>query len=879
MNKIYIIIVFLLITSYSFSQTITGTVFDTKGNPLVLANVVFKEANNPESVKEFVSIRNGKYNIILKKNYEKILVEINSDGYFTEKQLIDNPNTTKTYELNFQLAEDITELKEIKIITEKKAIIVKEDTLKYNVSKFRDGSERKIEDIIKKLPGISVNEKTGEIKYKGKSIEAVTLDGDNMFGYNYSLGTKNINVDMVEQVQAIDNFSENLLLKGIENGDKVSLNLKLKKSKTDYSGNIDFGLGVNSDKKKMNNSIVNILQISKGYKAFGTFSYNNVGGNNSPFDYFSGTQNIEQSRSKSFETYRVIPETLFSNIIDNTRTNNNNLFFSNYNSLFKISKRISVKTNFYYLHDNINFQQATNTINTINSETFTTSDNNTSNKKPNLYRGDLEVKFNSSKNSLLEYKTKFNLEETFTNITILANQTNQFYSNLKSKNQFFNQNLIFTKKISDKKVIQININQGFNNTPQFLRLNSITETNNQNSNFKKNYIDGVINILGTTENFKYSFSVGANYEKTPFTSFNNYQNNISSSIIDENKTIYFKKSLYHLGSVNYNINRWILSPSYSIKFLKQSLQDNILNQKEDTNDFIFEPALLLKFKINSLSFISSRLSNSQNPVVDEFIFRNSVITNNRLKVSNNPDLDLQKPTLFSLNYNNNNVYRQFQFEVGFSYQKSKGNFYSDYNINQTETNIKNIFLLEKNDNYNADVLLAKYLPIIATTIKLKTNYSYSNYFNLVNSTNLRENTSNIILNELSIRTAFKAKINFDNNFINIKNTNKNSDLEKITNNSIINTFKIRYKPTKKIFAVLSSDYYLPDTNNKNNNYLFLDANITFKPNNKHLEMNLSAKNLLNKKVFSQIQTTDFSKSTFQNNLISRYIFINVTYDL
>lgn len=880
MNNLYKIIIFLFITNLSFSQTITGTVTDTKGNPLVLANVLVKEVNNPESIKEFVSIRNGKFSISLEKKYEKILVEINADGYFSEKQIIENPNLGKTYEFNFQLAEDkLTELQEVKIIAEKKAVTIKEDTLKYNVSKFRDGTERKIEDIIKKLPGISVNEKTGEIKYKGKSIEAVTLDGDNMFGYNYSLGTKNINVDMVEQVQAIDNYSENPLLKDIENGDKVSLNLKLKKGKTDYSGDIDFGLGINRDKKLLNNSIANILQISKGYKAFGTFSFNNIGVNNSPFDYFSGTQNIEQSKNKNFETYKVIPEALFSNIIDNSRTNNNNLIFSNYNSLFNISKRISVKTNLYYLHDNINFQQTTNSTNIINNETFITSDNNTSNKKPNLYRGDLELKFNSSKNSLLEYKTKFNLEETFTNTTILANQTNQFNSNIKSKNQNFNQNLIFTKKISDKKVFQININQGFNNIPQILTLKSITETNTQNSNFKKDYFDGIINLLGSTKNFKYSFSVQTNYEKTPFVSYNNYQNNISTSIIDENKTTYFKKSITQLGSINYIINRWTISPAYSIKFLKQSLQNDILNQTEHKNDFIFEPSVLLKYKINSISFITSRLSNSQNPIVDEYIFRNSVMTNNRLKISNNPNLDIQKTTLFSLNYNNNNVYKQFQLEMGFNYQKNKGNYYLDYTINQTETNIKNVFLSEKNDNYNLDFLLAKYLPIISTSIKLKTNYNYSTYFNLVNSTNLRENISNQISNELSIRTSFKSKINFDNNFISIQNTNKNNGSEKNINNAIINSFKIRYKPSKKIFAVISSDYYLPDTNNKKNNYLFLDSNITFKPNNKHFEINLSAKNLLNKKVFSQIQTSDFSKNIFQNNLMSRYIFINLTYDL
>jgi hypothetical protein len=57
------------------------------------------------------------------------------------------------------------------------------------------------------------------------------LRGDNLFGIYYTLGTKN-NVAMVDQVQAVDNYSENPLLKGIEQDGKVSLNLKLKKGRS-----------------------------------------------------------------------------------------------------------------------------------------------------------------------------------------------------------------------------------------------------------------------------------------------------------------------------------------------------------------------------------------------------------------------------------------------------------------------------------------------------------------------------------------------------------------------------------------------------------------------------------------------------------------------
>ena len=111
MHNFYTIIIFFLVVNSSFSQTISGTVTDTKGHPLVLANVLIKDVSNPENIKEFVSVRNGKYNIHLENRYEKILVEINADGYFSQTKIIENSNTTKTYEFNFQLEEDkLTEL-------------------------------------------------------------------------------------------------------------------------------------------------------------------------------------------------------------------------------------------------------------------------------------------------------------------------------------------------------------------------------------------------------------------------------------------------------------------------------------------------------------------------------------------------------------------------------------------------------------------------------------------------------------------------------------------------------------------------------------------------------------------------------------------------
>lgn len=872
------LVILVLLPFFSLAQTISGTIKDNWGNLIPFSNILIKENSNPSSIVEFANARNGFYNIIVKKNYTEILVEVVSVGYDNQTYTIENSSKERTYHIDFILQKSkVTVLDEVVVVSEKKPYSIKKDTVTYNIEKYKDGTERKVQDVLKKLPGIEINEKSGEIKYKGKSVETVTLDGDNLFGYNYSLGTKNINIDMVEQVQAIENYSENPLLKGIENGDRVSLNLKLKKGKTDYSGNVDFGLGTNANLNLQNNSNANILGVSSKYKSFGILSYNNIGINHSPFDYFSSNPNIEQLKENDLTTQKVIPESLFSNIINDERANINNMFFSNYNSIFRINKRFSVKTNLYYLNDNIKFNQVSVNENSFENEFFITSDNYKTTKKPEFYRGDIELKYNASKNSLLEYKAKFNYEKINTFSSILANNLNTFETNLNSKNKFLNQKLIFTKKISNTKAIQTNIIHSFNDIPQSLILtqNNNLNSNNQNSNFKKNYFDGNLNFLGSNNSTKYSLTIGSAMEKTTYTSYS--PQNISLS--NNNSLIYTKNSIYNLASLNYLINKWSIIPSYSIKFLNQKLNDNYTYTTSDKKSILLNPSLLIKYKINDKSVINSKFSYSQNPFTEEYIFKNSVFTNNRIKTSNTPSLEIQKSKIFTINYYNNNLYKQFLLSFGVNYQMNNGGFFSDFIINEDEIIINNFYSNEKNDNLNFNLITEKFIPLISATLKLTSNYTKANYKNIINLSEIRDNSSNNISNEFSIKTSFNVKFNFENNLTYNYFSNKTEGGDEIKNTSLINSLKLKYKHSKNLFAIISCDYFLPNISNRQNDYLFLDISLAYKPENKNYEFNLIGKNLLNNKNFSQVQTTDFSKNTLQSNLLSKYIFINLTYKL
>ncbi|KMQ67986.1 hypothetical protein ACM39_10890 [Chryseobacterium sp. FH2] len=872
--KYFCAIFSIFIFHFSFSQIITGSVKESVSKRNIFANIIIKQADKPDDISEYAIAKNGDYTVSLSGTYKKIIIEASALNYNTVTQTIENPQKNTTYHIDFILSkEQVKDIKEVIITSPKKPFVIEKDTVKYNVLAYRDGSERKIEDIIKKLPGIEVNEKSGEIKYKGKSVETVQLEGDDLFGSNYSLGTKNINVDMVEQVQAIENYSANPLLKGIENGDKVALNLKLKKGKIDFSGNLDYGSGFFSDNRQVYNIGTNILGISKNYKSFGSLSYNNVGVNNTPFDYFGFNLSNEQIKEGNFLAKKLIPETIFTSSLDDSRANINNSIFGNYNSIFKLGKKISVKTNLYYIQDKILQTQASENNILTEENSFTTSDLYETKKKPVLYRADIESKINTSKQSLLEYKIKVSQENINTLSSVLQNNSTPFDTELNSESFLLRQDLTYTQKISEKKAIQIQLFQSYNRTPEnlsispFFQIDSITNFNRQYSTYTKNIISAQSIFLGSTAKTKYAFSLGADIEKNPFISYlnNNSDNNFYNDFL-YNKNSFWFKGAYHLQYGNFKI-----SPSFNVSFLNQNL--NSISEK--SSDLLIEPELALKYKLGEISSLFSSLSLTQKSFSEEYFIIKPIFISPRNVISSIPSLEIKKTLSYSLYYSVNDFYRQIQCRLGFLYNKDNGSYFSNFNISENSTVLNYFYLPRSNESMTFSFFAQKYLPIIESTVRLSSDLSISNYKNIVNNSDLRNNRFQNLTSEFFFKTAFDIKVNFENQFKIFQNVSKSEGVEQFRNNSLQNTFKITLKPRRKWFVLLSSDYYIPNLDKKDS-YLFLDAAIRFTPN-KIYEVNFYAKNILNKKMFSQVETTDFITTIFQSNLIQRYYMLNISY--
>lgn len=873
------IILFLLVSNTVVGQLIRGNVKNHKGEKINNANIVVKDSINAQSILAFCTTKNGEYRLELPSDLKKALIEITADKYKKDIWTLEDIKKSNIYTHNFILEKDsVVELQEVTVSTKALPFTINGDTTKFNVSKYSNGTERKIIDIIKVLPGIEVNNKTGEITYKGKPIETVNLEGDNLFGFNYAIGTKNINVDMVEEVQVIENFSENPLLKGIDSNDKIALNLKLKKAHLDVSGSIDIALGASEGRDIAQNHALNLLGITQNYKSFGTASYNNIGQNNSPFDYFSTSQNVEQIRDKNILAKPIISDIIISNNLDEKRTNINNAVFSNYNGLIKLHKRVSIKGNLYFLNDRISSIQSIENTNFLPQGILATSDNYLSAKEPHQARGDLELQSILSDQSSLEYKIIFDNTKSYAQTNILQNTLNTQSAQLNTHNHNFKQSLLFTNRLTDKHALQFLASLSSNDINQNFTLNLVSESsNNIDSTFnqvcrnRKNTFQLQAILMGRANNkSKYSFSIGNYVEQT---SFESLLYNSSDKVISTNDFTYTTNNLYNHGIYEINLRRLRISTSLKGRFFTQKL-GNLFQE-----NFIIEPSLLLKLKLNPIAILGINSSLSQKNFTEESLFSNPIILSNRLFASSKPVLSLQKLLVINLVYSINNLYQQFRLNASINYLKNHGSYFSNISINRRNSYLEYFFSSKPNENITADFLVEKYLPILNSTIRLKSNYAFSNYYNVVNASDLRLNNNHYITLELFAKTAFDYKVNFENSLVLINNHSQNiASKQSIQNNALQNTFKIIFKPNKQWFFITNLEYLIPNKNFSKDYVLFCDAYLKYRPIKRKYEFRLDGQNLFNMKYFFQTNTSDYSINTFKSNLISRYFLASVIYN-
>ncbi|MCB0373998.1 MAG: carboxypeptidase-like regulatory domain-containing protein, partial [Muricauda sp.] len=167
LSRFLISILFFAITWLGQAQNVTlsGTVRDSLQNPLDVANVIAVNQHTQALDGFGITDPNGRYSIKVKPN-TPYLLKVRFLGY--EPQEIPLTTRESDYIQNVTMLPQIENLEEVEVVYEI-PISIKGDTIVYDTDSFVSGTEKKLADVLEKLPGIEVND-AGEIKVEGKKV-------------------------------------------------------------------------------------------------------------------------------------------------------------------------------------------------------------------------------------------------------------------------------------------------------------------------------------------------------------------------------------------------------------------------------------------------------------------------------------------------------------------------------------------------------------------------------------------------------------------------------------------------------------------------------------------------------------------------------------
>lgn len=273
MKLAFTAILFILCTTSLFAQnvnTVKGTVVDTSSK-IKLVNTTICVLNAKDSImRKFTYAKEGGAFTISNLPSGNFILLVSYPNYadYVEKFTLSAAQPGHNFgTINMQLKSKL--LHDVIIKGEVNAIKIKGDTTEFNAKAYVIQPNDKVEDLLKQLPGIQVD-KDGKITANGQAVNKVLVDGEEFFGDDPTLVTKNLRADMVDKVQVFDKKSDQAAFTGVDDGKKTrTINIKLKEDKKNGTfGKLDGGIGTKDYYESQ--AIYNRFKAKQKYSAYGT---------------------------------------------------------------------------------------------------------------------------------------------------------------------------------------------------------------------------------------------------------------------------------------------------------------------------------------------------------------------------------------------------------------------------------------------------------------------------------------------------------------------------------------------------------------------------------------------------------------------------------
>ena len=241
-SKRLILLAFFLgfaFSAFGQGKPLIGQVLDSLNRPIPYANVVAINQSTQRIGGFGISNDEGRFKITLAPGAEYLL-RVSFVGFRQFEMPVKDWDSEVSFQIKLQQSD--TELGLVEVVSEM-PVTMKGDTLTYKTDAFTTGTERKLGDVLEKLPGFQVDE-NGDVKVQGKKVDEVLVDGKKFFDGNTKLATKNLPANAVDRVQVLKNFNEVSPIRGLDNDEKLALNIQLKDGKKNMVfGDLEAGAG------------------------------------------------------------------------------------------------------------------------------------------------------------------------------------------------------------------------------------------------------------------------------------------------------------------------------------------------------------------------------------------------------------------------------------------------------------------------------------------------------------------------------------------------------------------------------------------------------------------------------------------------------------
>ncbi|MDR1372405.1 MAG: TonB-dependent receptor [Dysgonamonadaceae bacterium] len=334
------------ITAQNIDRAFAGRITDNKLVKEPLAGVVCKAFDtNNEMLKFGISDDDGHF-VLQDRDGKFYYLTFDYLGYQSKR--IDIKYISNQSDIKIQLEETVFNLKEITVTAQ--PIQQTNDTVRYNVGSFLGQEDRHLADVLKKLPGISVNN-DGTISYQGEAINKFYIEGHDLMGGQYGVATNNLPVDAVAQIQVLEHNQPIKVLKDVTLSDRAGINIKLKKTFLFKPfGEIDAGLGFSP---LLYDGKVFAMQIGAKVQSLVNLKANNIG------------YNLENEMKDKLDfanefSYSPPPENLIiANVMQNLPITDDRYLFNksgigSINSLVALAKETELRIGVSYLKDRLN---------------------------------------------------------------------------------------------------------------------------------------------------------------------------------------------------------------------------------------------------------------------------------------------------------------------------------------------------------------------------------------------------------------------------------------------------------------------------------------------------------------------------------------------